>query len=622
MQLRAVALLALVGCGNPLPLDMPRMKTGVTYAGVAQIDLTPEITETFTDLNGDAIFDGCLDNPAGGTADCVEPFDDVNGNGMFDAVWIGGFSPLRPATEVHDPVEARAVVIGQDGEYIAFVALDFVGLGSPRIHAAKDALAADDFDPSRLIVASSHNHQGPDTMGLWGNPYNLADPVSGMNQAFQERVTAAIEQAVRDASAAMVPVTLKVGAVKMRDRSPTFTGAAFGGVNPTRKMHGMINDIRDPVVVSDQVLVLQGNDEDGETVFTWTNWSGHPEVRGGDSGAISSDWVGVSRKVIEAEFGGMAMHFPECLGGMQSALGGDLPLVNDEGVHQFQSCDATAVADSSDLGCFGKSDGDARTFPELPDEVVPVWAEHDSWEFVTSHGWHIGEAAIAALEAGETFEAAPLTVDEATFYVPIDNLAYQLLGPQGMFDLDFDAAEDNVELCPSAAGGGNPCIANNTYRIRIGPVGFVTAPGELLPEIAWGFPDEDPQWARESEDPALRGPDSRYFPQHDADCNTLSYDDCRDETEVGDCDCLKVHVWPYVYSADPDMPPLLDLLDTEYRAVLGMTDNYMSYIIPEPDFNTAVSLLSDNDGDHYEDTVCPSAKFATGLQEAQAGMAE
>ena len=47
-----------------------------------------------------------------------------------------------------------------------------------------------------------------------------------------------------------------------------------------------------------------------------------------------------------------------------------------------------------------------------------------------------------------------------------------------------------------------------------------------------------------------------------------------------------------------------------------MTDDYLSYIIPEPDFNTEVSLLTD-DGDHYEDTVSPARGPATRIQEAQ-----
>ena len=46
-----------------------------------------------------------------------------------------------------------------------------------------------------------------------------------------------------------------------------------------------------------------------------------------------------------------------------------------------------------------------------------------------------------------------------------------------------------------------------------------------------------------------------------------------------------------------------------------MTSDYLSYPVPEPDFNR-VSLLTD-DGDHYEDTVSPAHGFATRIQEAQ-----
>ena len=66
----------------------------------------------------------------------------------------------------------------------------------------------------------------------------------------------------------------------------------------------------------------------------------------------------------------------------------------------------------------------------------------------------------------------------------------------------------------------------------------------------------------------------------------------------------------------------LSLLDTPYRAALSMVDSYLSYVIPEPDFNQLVSLLSDRDGDHYEDTVSPSHEFASHWQEAQLRMAD
>jgi len=615
MRMIMISVLALaVGCKGVAdgPLGIPLADNGITYAGVATVDLTPTITETFSDLNGNHLFDGCMDDPTASGTGCDEPFDDVDGDGWFDAVFIGGFAPLRPALGVHDALSARALVLAQDESYLAMVALDLVGLSAPRIDAARSRLVEDEFEGNRLVVASTHNHQGPDTMGLWGDPYDFADPITGRDEAYQQRVTEAIETAVREAAASMEPVTLTVGRLHMRDRGPWFNGARFGGKNPDAKMHGMIHDGRDPVLVSDQLLVLQGALEDGSPLFTWTNWSGHPEVRGSENNDISADWVGVTRSALEETFpGSTALHMPECLGGMQSALNGDLPLVEEDGTHVFQTCDAEAVADAEDAGCYGKSEGDVRT--DADGDEVPEWAERHSWEFVTSHGWHIAEAAIDALEDGEEIDAAPIRVEVEEIYVPVENLAYQLLGPSGMFDLDFDDAVEDPALCPEAVGTSIVCLPTRTLRAQVGPLGFVGVPGELLPELAWGPPAGDADWDAEVDDPAARGDGSVYFPQHDPDCNALEYVDCVDELSVGDCNCLKVHAWPYQLNHDPSVPPLLDLLDTEYRAVLGMTGDYLSYIIPEPDFNTRVSLLTDH-GDHYEDIVSPAHNFATRIQ--------
>jgi hypothetical protein len=631
--MRAVLLaLALLACkdDNKVPVDsgvtgpplgMRLDRDGVTYAGAAAIDMTPEFFETYTDLNGDFTFSGCMDDPEG--AVCGEPFDDVNGNGWFDAVWIGGYGPLRPALGVRDPIEIRAIVMSHEGEYIAWVGMDFVGLGSPRIHAARDRLTAEGFDPDRLLASSSHNHQGPDTMGLWGNPYNFADPMSGRNPEYQEAISDAIEKVVRDAAAAMEPIDLKVGRVDMRDRDPYFNGSRFGGKNPVSIVHGMIYDGRDPVLVSDQLLVLQGNrPSDASTVFTLTNWSGHPEVRGSDNGDLSADWVGSMRRILDAHYGGLTVHLPESLGGMQSALHAELPLVTDDGTHVYETCSAESVVDEADSGCFGRTEGDTRL--DEDGDQVPVFAEQDSWDFVESHGWHIAEAAIAALDAGETITPVPLRVEAESFYVPIENVAYKLLGPHDMFDLNLDDATYDTDLCAQASEVDEVgCIETRTFRAQVGPVGFVGVPGELLPELAWGFPEDDPKWVTEAVDTTSRGlEESRYFVQHPRACDDIDYEACRlTDREIDGCDCKDMHAVPYRISYDPAVPPMLDMLDTEYRAVLGMTDNYLSYIVPEPDFNRDVSLLG-SDGDHYEDTVSPSSHFGTELQSAQGRISE
>ena len=235
---------------------------------------------------------------------------------------------------------------------------------------------------------------------------------------------------------------------------------------------------------------------------------------------------------------------------------------------------------------------------------------------MTSHGHHIAEAAAAALDAGQVLVPSPFLVDVETFYVPVDNEAYQILGPRDLFDLGLEDAVTDPAICPRAADSSIGCLANRTFRVRLGDLGIVTVPGELLPELAWGFPD-DAAWNAEVADPEARGPGSTYFTQHDPACNGIQYRECTERIAFSGCDCLRIHAWPYRLSDAPGQGPLLDALDTEYRTVIGMADNYLSYIVPAPDFNRAVSLLSDEDGDHYEDTVSPSWDFAPELQLAQ-----
>jgi hypothetical protein len=586
-----VYLLALAACVNepePVetpsegPLGIPIAIDGITWAGAAVIDVTPDIGETFTDQNGNHDYDE------------DEPFDDLDGDGVFEPVWIGGFGPLRPALDVHDPITVRAVVLAHDGEYVAFVSSDYVGLHHVRIHPARDALAADGFDPDRFVGTSSHNHQGPDTLGLWGNP--LAG-IPGFDEDYQKQITSTIETAVRTAAADMKAVDLKVGATNMRERSIWFNGANFGGKNPDPIFHGMIHDGRDPVVVSDQLLVMQAEASDG-VVFTFTNWSGHPEVRGSTNNSLSADWVGVHRDVLEDEYGGVAIHLAECLGGMQSALGGELPLVQEDGTHVFDGVD---------------DDGDE----------VPVWAERDSWEFVTSHGWHIAEAAMDVLEDAETYDATPIRLDWETIYFPVEAELYTLLAPSGIFDVPVDEPIYDPILCPEVGLSSLGCLDARTARIEVGPVGFITAPGELFPELAWGLPGDN-AWLAEVDDRTARGPGSVYFPQHDHRCDALSaYTECVEETEVGTCDCTRIHTWPYRISDNDALPPLLDYWqDKPFRAIIGAGDTYLSYIVPQPDYNQAVVFPGDGDGDHYEDTVSPSSFFGERLLEAHATIDE
>ena len=83
----------------------PSGNDGTLMVGSAMRDITPiidENTDTLSvDVNGNAIWD-----PGDG-----DEYIDANDNGVFDPVFIAGFGSPRPASGVHDPQWARAVVM-------------------------------------------------------------------------------------------------------------------------------------------------------------------------------------------------------------------------------------------------------------------------------------------------------------------------------------------------------------------------------------------------------------------------------------------------------------------------------------------------------------------------------
>ena len=584
-----------------LPFELPSEIDDVTYVGVAEVDITPEILETFTDLNDNGYFDGCLDNPGGDREGCDEPFNDEDGDGQFDAVWIAGFDPKRAALDIHDAILVRTIAVVRNGEYIFLTGMDLVGLPQTRIDVARDVLVAEDgMAPERFIPASSHNHQGPDVFGIWGFT-DLDGGVfhAGFDEAYQQRVVDALVASVRSAAAAVRPAEIVMAMEDMAERSAWFSGRLFDGINPRDHQTGLINDIRDPVIASTRVFVMHARDpETGNGIATLLNFSSHPETWDDENNNISADWVGVARDRIDAALGGLTVFMPECLGGMQSMLGAQIPQVDEDGDWVWQ-------------------DG--------PDSE-PVWAAKGTFDFVRSAGTHVADAALDALEGAEPVVLEPFIVRWNTVRVNIDNAGWAMGATLGIADLNQDDLIDDPEECPEmdprdplALG----CWDTHTWRFQLGPLAVITAPGELLPEVFHGLPD-DPIWRIESENPAHRGSadlrDSKYFPQPPAGCDDVAFEDCRDAYEVDDCDCLRMHDVPYLNSPDPAaLPPLVTLLSTEatYRIATSATGNYMSYIIPENDFNTKVSLLSGPDGDHFEDTVSGSSTAATALVRAQ-----
>lgn len=208
-------------------------------------------------------------------------------------VFLAGYGRDRRATAIESPLLVRALALCDGPRLAVIVACDLIGLDRSDVLLIGDALAARGIDRDAVIVACTHTHSGPDTLGLWGTDA----AVSGVDEAYLAQVRHAVVEAVVEALALRCPVTVRGG---------------------TGRLAGWVANYRDPAIVDDEVVALQFIKPDGAALATLVNLACHPEVFDGTSLVVSPDLAGVACRTIEAQAGGMALHVSGALGGMLS----------------------------------------------------------------------------------------------------------------------------------------------------------------------------------------------------------------------------------------------------------------------------------------------------------------
>src|SRR5262249_34137521 len=165
----------------------------------------------------------------------------------------------------------------------------------------------------------THNHNGPDTLGLWGpNPFT-----SGVDPDYLRRVEAATVRAIRAAEASLRPVTAHIGTVSAPE---------------------LLHDSRPPIVKHDELVVLQFRDPaGGKPAGLVVQWNCHPETLDGKGTRISSDYVGTLVESLRAKHGCPVVYLTGTVGGLitTNRLGGPdeqgnrLPEGSVEKMHRY-----------------------------------------------------------------------------------------------------------------------------------------------------------------------------------------------------------------------------------------------------------------------------------------------
>jgi hypothetical protein len=209
-------------------------------------------------------------------------------------VYMAGFGHNRVAATVHDDLYARCVAFSAGPKPLVVCEVDLIGF------FLDDALRVRAKVPEAdVVVASTHVHEGPDTMGLWGPAVGQ----SGIDNDYNGFVVNGVAEAAKGALAALEPATPSLSVVH------------------SAELDSFIDDTRPPVVHDPDLIVLSLTGKGGKRIATVVNWANHPETLGSRNTQISADYPGFFYKRLEAKLGGMAVLWNGAVGGMQSPLG-------------------------------------------------------------------------------------------------------------------------------------------------------------------------------------------------------------------------------------------------------------------------------------------------------------
>lgn len=328
-------------------------------------------------------------------------------------------------TTVLDPIEARATYISSGDARLAMVSLDLLGLFYDDVSLIRDAVRAQLGNDVQVIVSSTHSHSSIDTLGIYGPN----EATTGLNDEYQAFMRAQASDAAIAAAAAAQPATIRVG----RMDAP----AAYNEFDRNRHAGSFDNGVTS--------IRFDGP---GEVIGTIVNWASHPELIEPDSNGdpaiapgsvvISSDYVHTLRTTVEAGGGGTTV-FVNGPNGAVTALA--MPII------------------------------DPTTGSPFPKRSVAK-ARHV--------GTVIGQTALEALGASnaETVTDASLDIADRVFDLQVDNQFILALRAAGVLRRAMYVA--GIE----APFGRD--VRTQMLRVQLGPIEFMTVPGELQPDLYTG----------------------------------------------------------------------------------------------------------------------------------------
>ncbi len=343
------------------------------HAGFAAVKITPDVPDRWTDADNDATY-----NPKKG-----DTFSDLNGNGKFDPVWIAGFHNSRAANGVHDDLWARTFVIDDSKTRLAIVVLDAIGFMNNEVIDVRKKLGPET-GINYLIITSTHSHEAPDLLGLWGKT-NFR---SGVDKKYVEFVKQQILESVKNAVMNLRQVRFEVAE------------------DPDGAAH-LIADTRLPYVFDSGLRIIRAVDiETGKTNGTLVSWGNHPETLWSKNLMISSDFPHYVREFVE------------------------------NGIYRNDSLKVTGTGGIC-LYVNGAIGGLMTTNPDITvrDPVTGNEFSNPSFEKAEAEGKQIAMLVLKAMQKPSvTIEKAGISIISKSVILPVHNRLFRLAAALGILD--------------------------------------------------------------------------------------------------------------------------------------------------------------------------------------------
>jgi len=345
-------------------------------------------------------------------------------------VYIAGFGHNRLATGVADPLFARAVVLRHGKQTIALVSIDVVGFFHGNVERVRKQLPEFEY----VLVSSTHNHEGPDTLGLWGkSPF-----VSGIDPDYMKQLEERIVKTVKAAAAELRPVTATIASATAPD---------------------LLHDSREPIVKLDELVALRFTEvKSGQPAGVVVQWNCHPETLADKNKLISADFVGYTVKEVFAKQKCPVVYLTGAVGGLMSSL--KVKVLDDKGVELND-------------GTFEKTEKYGRLIGQLANKAL------DDAKPVTLTPIQIHRAPVF------------LPVDNKMY------LLGRQLGVLQRDGFLWAGDASKAELISDAdAKQKRICIKTEIGWLRLGQLDVAAIPGEIYPELVLDkVPDPAPEGA-------------------------------------------------------------------------------------------------------------------------------